>query len=114
VGIFGFLLAIVRAGIIIGPDGSIGSVNMYPVGSLILAAGLILLAVGSWIANKFPRWIPILWVLSTIVGFIGYFSPGLNLLFVISGIIFGIGFAGAGFEMRSATVPVRAIRDRSA
>jgi hypothetical protein len=112
-GFFGFLLAIVGTGIIIGPDGSIGGVNMYPVGSLILAAGLTLLAVGSWIANKFPRWVPAFWVLSTIVGFIGYFSPGLNLLFVISGVIFGIGFAGAGIEIRSATVPVRAIRDRS-
>jgi hypothetical protein len=98
-GFFGFLLAIVGTGIIIGPDGSIGGVNMYPIGSLILAAGLTLLAV--------------CWVLSTIVGFIGYFSPGLNLLFVISGVIFGISFAGAGFEIRSATVPVRAIRDRS-
>ena len=45
-GFCGFLLAIVGTGIIIGPDGAIGSVNMYPVGSLILAAGLILLAVG--------------------------------------------------------------------
>jgi hypothetical protein len=102
-GFFGFLLAIVGTGIIIGPDGSIGGVNMYPVGSLILAAGLILLAVGSWIANKFSRWIPVLWVLSTIVGFIGYFIPGLNLLFVISGVMFGIGFAGAGFKIRSGT-----------
>jgi hypothetical protein len=104
-GFCGFLLAIVGTGIIIGPDGLIGSVSMYPVGSLILATGLILLAVGSWIANKFSRWIPILWVLSTIIGFIGHFSPGLNLLFVISGVMFGIGFAGAGFEIRSAIVP---------
>lgn len=111
-GFFGFLLAIVGTGIIIGPDGSIGGVNMYPVGSLILAAGLILLAVGSWIANKFPRWIPVFWVLSTIVGFIGYFSPGLNLLFVISGVIFGIGFAGAGIEIRSATATVRQIDEK--
>jgi hypothetical protein len=113
-GFFGFLLAIVGTGIIIGPDGSIGGVNMYPVGSLILAAGLILLAVGSWIANKFPRWIPICWVLSTIVGFIGYFSAGLNLLFVISGLIFGIGFAGAGVEVWSRTVIDRQIDNRSA
>lgn len=112
-GFVGFLLAIVGTGIIIGPDGSIGSVNMYPVGSLILAAGLVLLAVGSWSAQKFPRWVPSCWVLSTIVGFIGYFSPGLNLLFVISGVIFGIGFAGAGFKIRSRTVPDPQIAARS-
>jgi hypothetical protein len=112
-GFWGFLLAIVGTGIIIGPDGSIGGVNMYPVGSLILAAGLVLLAVGSWSTNQLPRWVPSCWVLSTIVGFIGYFSPGLNLLFVISGVIFGIGFAGAGFKIRSATDPVRSIGDKS-
>jgi hypothetical protein len=112
-GFFGFLLAIVGTGIIMGPDGSIGGINMYPVGSLILAAGLTLLAIGSWIANKFPRWVPVLWVLSTIVGFIGYFVPGLNLLFVISGIMFGIGFAGAGFAIRSHTAPALAIGNRS-
>jgi hypothetical protein len=106
-GFCGFLLAIIGTGMIIGPDGSISGVNMYPVGSLIFAAGLSLLAVGSWIVNKLPRWIPVFWVLSTILGFIGYFSPGLNLLFVISGVIFGIGFAGAGINVWSATVPDR-------
>jgi hypothetical protein len=108
-GCWGFLLATIGTGIIIGPDGSISGVNMYPVGSLIFAAGLTLLAVGSWIANKLPRWVPVFWVLSTILGFIGYFSPGLNLLFVISGVIFGIGFAGAGIKVWLATVPDRQI-----
>jgi hypothetical protein len=98
-GFFGFLLAMIGTGIIIGPDGAIAGVNLYPVGALILAAGLILLAVGSWIANKLPWWAPTFWVISTVAGFIGYFIPGLNLLFVVSGVIFGIGFAGAGIEV---------------
>lgn len=102
-GFFGFLLAIIGTGIIIGPDGAIAGVNMYPVGTLILAGGLTLLAIGSWVANKLPQWVPILWVLSTILGFIGYFVPGFNLLFVISGVLFGIGFAGAGIKVWSAT-----------
>lgn len=102
-GFFGFLLAIVGTGMIIGPDGAIAGVNMYPVGTLILAGGLTLLAIGSWIANKLPRWVPTLWVLSTILGFIGYFVPGFSLLFVISGVLFGIGFVGAGIKVWSAT-----------
>jgi hypothetical protein len=105
-GFWGFLLATIGTGIIIGPDGSIAGVNLYPVGGLIFAAGLTLLAVGSWIANKLPRWIPAFWVLSTIIGFIGYFIPGLNLLFVVSGVIFGISFAGAGIAVRSKRVGV--------
>jgi hypothetical protein len=84
-------------------DVSGSQVSLYSIGALVFAAGLSLLAVGSWIARKLPRWVPIFWVLSTIVGFIGYFVPGLSLLFVISGIIFGIGFAGAGIKVWSAT-----------
>jgi hypothetical protein len=62
-----------------------------------------LFAVGSWIARKLPRWVSVLWILSTIVGFMGYFIPGLNLLFVMSGVIFSISFAGAGIKIWSAT-----------
>ena len=102
-GFFGFLLATIGIGLIIGPDGEISGVNMYTVGTLIFAAGISLLAIGSWIANRLPRWAPACWIISTVLGFIGYFVKGLDLLFVISGVIFGIGFAGAGIKVWSAT-----------
>ena len=100
-GLFGFLLAIV--GIAIIRTGSIAGINLYPIGASIFTVGMSLFAVGSWIAKELPRWVSILWILSTIVGFMGYFIPGLNLLFVLSGVIFGIGFAGAGMKIWSAT-----------
>jgi hypothetical protein len=100
-GLFGFLLAIV--GIAIIRTGSIAGANLYPVGASIFTVGMSLFAVGSWIARKLPHWVSVLWVLSTIVGFMGYFIPGLNLLFVLSGVIFGIGFAGAGMKIWSST-----------
>ena len=99
-GFFGFLGAIAGIGII--RYGAIFGVNLYSVGALIFAGGLILFAVGSWIANKLPQWVPAFWILSTIVGICGYFGPGLNLFFVISGVIFGIGFSGAGIKVWSA------------
>ncbi|WP_404783214.1 hypothetical protein [Altericista sp. CCNU0014] len=99
-GFLGFLLAII--GIAIIRTGAIAGVSLYAIGASIFTAGLSLLAVGSWIARKLPRWIPIFWVISTIVGFIGYFIPGLSLLFVISGVTFGISFAGAGIKVWSA------------
>ncbi|NJM99396.1 MAG: hypothetical protein HC800_21675 [Phormidesmis sp. RL_2_1] len=99
-GFCGFLLAII--GIATIRTGAIAGINLYPIGALTFAAGLSLFAVGSWIARKLPRWISVFWVLSTVVGFIGYFIPGLSLLFVISGVIFGIGFAGAGIKIWSA------------
>jgi hypothetical protein len=100
-GFFGFLLAII--GIAVIRTGVIAGINLYPIGALTFTVGLSLFAVGSWIARKLPQWVSVFWVLSTIVGFIGYFIPGFNLLFVISGVIFGIGFAGAGVKMWSAT-----------
>jgi hypothetical protein len=100
-GFFGFLLAII--GIAMIRTGAIAEVNLYPIGALSFTLGLSLFAVGSWIARMLPQWVSIFWVLSMIVGFVGYFIPGLSLLLVISGIIFGTGFAGAGIKMLSAT-----------
>jgi hypothetical protein len=98
-GLSGFLLVIVGVGIIIGPDGVMFGAEMYPVGSLILAIGLILFSVGSWIAHKLPRWVPVFWTGSTVLGILGYFTPGLTPLFVISGLMFGLAFAGAGIAV---------------
>ncbi|WP_373538734.1 hypothetical protein [Chamaesiphon sp.] len=100
-GVYGFIFAIV--GIAIIRTGSISGTNLYPIGASIFTVGMSLFAVGSWIARKLPHWVSVLWVLSTLVGFMGYFIPGLNLLFVLSGVIFGIGFAGAGMKIWSAT-----------
>jgi hypothetical protein len=100
-GCFGFLAAIAGIGII--RYGAISGVHLYSIGALIFVGGLTLFAVGSWIANKLPRWVSVFWILSTMVGICGYFVPGLNLFFVISGLIFGIGFSGAGIKVWSAT-----------
>ena len=85
--------------LLIGRDVAIFSASLYPFGALMYAAGLDSLAVGSWQAKKFSRWIPILWILSTIVGPIGYFAGGLSVLFVVSGVLFGFGFAQAGITV---------------
>jgi hypothetical protein len=100
-GFLGFLLAII--GIAVIRTREIEGINMYAIGALIFAAGLVLFAIGSWFANKLPRWVSIFWTLSTIIGFVGYFSPGFSLLFVISGVLFGVGFTGAGLNVWSVT-----------
>jgi hypothetical protein len=84
--------------VLIGRDVGIFGASLYPVGALMFAAGLDLLAVGSWKAKKFSRWILILWILSTIVGPIGYFA-GLSVLFAVSGVLFAFGFARAGITV---------------
>ncbi len=100
-GFWGFLLAII--GIAVIRTGTISGIKVYAIGASIFVVGLSLFAVGSWLAGKLPRWVSIVWVLSTTVGFVGYFLPGFSLLFTISGVLFGIGFAGAGLQVWSRT-----------
>ena len=98
-GTLGFFLQVVGALILITRDVAVFGSGAYLVGALMFAAGLDLLAAGSWKAKSFPHWILILWVLSTIVGPIGYFSGGLSVLFMISGMLFGIAFAAGGITV---------------
>ena len=98
-GFAGFVLATIGIGSIIGPDATIHGIDFYAIGASIFAIGLSALAVGSWRANILPRWASGLWVLSTVLGFLGFFAPSLRLLLVISGVIFGVGFAGAGLSV---------------
>jgi len=99
-GFVGFLFAVIGTAIIAGPDGTIGMVNMYEVGSLSLGVGLVVLAVASWMARTLPRWVAILWVMSTMMGILGA-AAGLQSLFVIAGVTFGLAFIGAGLRVWS-------------
>jgi len=98
-GTLGFLLQVGGILILIGRDVGVFGANLYPVGALMFAAGLDLFAIGTWQVKMLPPWILSLWILSTVLGPIGYFASGLSFLFVVSGILFGIGFASAGFAI---------------
>ena len=74
---------------------------MYAAGSGMLAAGLVFLVVGSWKATMLPYWVPVLWVLTAVLGFVGAGVEGLEPLFVVSGVTFGLSFVGAGVRVWS-------------
>src|SRR5438128_911980 len=95
----GLVVATIAISVLIGHDVALISANAYPVGALVFALGLDLFAIDSLRTRNLPRWIPIFWILSTIVGPVGYFAPGFAALFVISGLLFGVAFAGAGLLM---------------
>ena len=100
-GFCGFLIAIV--GILgIRSSRAITGVNLYPAGALIFSLGLNLLGISSWKAKILPSWVIGFWAFSVLVGVIAYFVPGLNLLFVTAGVMFAIGFAGAGIRLWTA------------
>lgn len=102
-GLLGFLLGVVGTAMTTDPDGELGGVDMYAADSAVLAVGLVLLAVGSWKVAMLPRWVPVLWVLTVVLGFVGAAVEGLDDLFVVSGVPFGLSFLGAGVRVWSET-----------
>jgi hypothetical protein len=100
-GAAGFLLAAIGLESIGGPDGKIGDVDVYTAGATLVGIGLVVLAVGSWRGQKLPRYVPILWVLSTVAGMSAFLVAGSTLPFQIAGIAFGLGFVGAGIRLWS-------------
>lgn len=100
VGFAGFLPAFIGTASIIGPDGTLGGVDMYVAGSLTISLGLCVFAIGVWQAGKLPRAVPVLWVLSTVIG-VGGFVVNAPVTFVIAGLAFGLAFVLAGFKLWS-------------
>ena len=95
-GFVGFLLALIGAGLLLGHDVVNAVAFLYPVAAFLFAVGISVLAIRSWAANMLPRWVSTLLITSTVIGILGFVVKGVDVLFVISGVIFGIGFIGAG------------------
>jgi hypothetical protein len=97
VGLTGFVIATAGAATIVGPDGSIGSVGIYPVGSLTLSIGLVILGGAAWKHRTLPGWVPVLWAMALASGVAGAIS-GRERLFQMAGLMFGAAFVGAGIS----------------
>ena len=98
-GFFGFVMALIGAGLLIGHDVVSSVAFLYPVAAFLFAVGISVLAIRSWAANTLPRWTSALLITSTLLGILGYGIKGFDVLFVVSGVIFGIGFIGAGLTV---------------
>jgi hypothetical protein len=99
-GFFGFLLALIGASLLIGHDVVVNAVALlYPVAAFLFAVGISVLAMRSWAVNTLPHWASALLITSTLLGILGYGIKGFDVLFVVSGVIFGIGFIGAGLTV---------------
>jgi hypothetical protein len=68
--------------------------------TMIYALGLILIAIAALRAGAFPKWVPWLWLVATLVGIPGTFLIDLQqTLFLLGAIFFGAGFIGAGLSL---------------
>jgi hypothetical protein len=98
-GLVGFVLALAGTSSIVGPDGTLGGVDMYVAGATTLSIGLAVLSVGAWRAAALPRAVCALWIGSTLIGVGGYVVQGLGVTFTVAGLAFGVGFLLAGLKM---------------
>ncbi|MGE0100837.1 MAG: hypothetical protein AB7H86_05645 [Blastocatellales bacterium] len=96
-GFFGFLLAMTGTALIVGPEGA----DIYQMGAMTIAMGMVLLAFGSLRADVLTKRAPLFWVVSTISGIVGSWLSGraMDAGFFIAGIAFGLGFVIAGHEI---------------
>ncbi len=101
-GFAGFLLALSGVAILVGPDGSIGGVSMYQVGSACLLLGLTLISIVGWRAARLPRYALASWILSTVLAVFGSLPGAPAILFLLAGLAFGIGFVAAGARIWSS------------
>ena len=83
-------------GLVLAVAGLGSGIGVYAVRALLFTAGLNLLGASWWKTKPVPRWIFTFWAISSVIGVIGYFGNGVGFLFVLAGLMFGIGFAGMG------------------
>jgi len=103
----GTSLMLVAVVVLIGRDLMVAPVTIYAVAAATFSIGLDLFAIHIVRTRQLPLWIPVMWLISTILGPLGFFAPRLHLLFAIAGIIFGCAFAGAGVVMWHQTSKAR-------
>ena len=99
VGLIGFVVSAIGIEAIGGPDGKIGTVDIYATGASVIGVGMVLFGIGSWCGRKLPRYVAASWILSTAVGVAALATNFSGTAYAIAGALFGIGFVGAGVHI---------------
>lgn len=87
-------ITVIVGNLLFGSDSTIQLANM------LYGLGIMLVAVATLRAAKFPRWVPILWLLAIVVGIPGSFLTNLqNILYLFGAVFFALGFVGAGYHL---------------
>jgi len=71
----------------------------YLLGATVTLLGVVAMGVVMLVRKAFPKWAPILWITSLIVGVVGLLPAGKNFGVTLAGVIFGIGFVAAGISL---------------
>jgi hypothetical protein len=101
-GALGALLAVLGAGLLIIDDLFSPTFALYPIAAVVFALGLGVFALAAWRAQSLPRWITALWLAAIVVGALGFVVAALPILSVLAGLLFAVGFVGAGLYLYAA------------
>jgi len=85
--------------VLIARDVGVAPVSLYAGAAMTFSVGIDLFAIHLLQTRKMPSWIPIAWLVSTVIGPLGFFVPQLHFLLAMAGLIFGVAFAVAGVVM---------------
>ena len=99
-GAVGFLLALIGLSVV-RSSRAIPGVDLYPMGSLALVLGLLTLGVSAWKVKTLAVWVPVALLVSILAGLVGTVVGGAGWLFGLSGVAFGVAFAGLGHTVWS-------------
>ena len=94
--VLAFILMFVALVVLIARDVNVISSGVYAGAAATFSLGIDLFAIEMLRTRKISPWIPVAWLLSTVLGPVGFFVPRLHFFFAISGLVFGTAFAGAG------------------
>ncbi len=96
----GFVLALIAAAMLLGPDVSQDGIDFYPGSAAGLMFGFVIVGFAGWRAGTPPRWTVLMWTFALVAGACSLFAadPVVNeRLVVVAGATFGLAAAGAGY-----------------
>lgn len=107
-GLLGFVLSLAGNQLV---TASIAGTPLFDLGTTIFAVGIILLAVATWFARRFPRWVPALWLLAVVVSLPALIVPAqAGLFYLLGGLLYAAGFAGAGYVLWTGSLETGALK----
>jgi len=101
-GALGALLAVLGTGLLIIDDLFSPTFALYPIAAVVFALGLGVFALAAWRAQSLPRWITAIWLAAIVVGALGFGVAALQILSVLAGLLFALGFVSAGLYLCTA------------
>ncbi len=109
VGLVGFVAAASGLASIVGPDADVFGFNIYAAAVGVIGIGLAVMSVAMIWSGRLPRWIPALWIASLLAGIAPNFAPDRSqAAFLVAGVLFALGFLGAGVVLFSRPASNRA------